>query len=127
MTEDLATLGRATRLALWGEGQLAAVDDILARFDDGFARYLNEQLFGELWNRPGLAITSRSMITVATLLALGRTQELRLHMRGALNLGLTADDLKEIVIHVGQYAGVPIAVEGIRAFLEVTQTSASAA
>jgi 4-carboxymuconolactone decarboxylase len=53
-------------------------------------------------------------------MALGRGQELRLHMRGALNLGITPEELKEIVVHVSQYSGVPTAIEGIRAFTDAT-------
>lgn len=120
MSDDLAAKGRAIRTRLWGADSLAAADERLNSFDPGFARYLNEQLFGEVWNRPGLPVKTRSLVTVAVLLALGRAQELRLHMRGALNLGVTADELREIVVHVSQYSGVPTAIEGIRAFTETT-------
>jgi len=108
------------RTRLFGEDSLKASDAFLENFDPGFAKYLNEQLFGTVWNRPGLPTETRSMITVAVLMALGRGQELRLHMRGALNNGVTADELKEIIVHVTHYSGVPTAIEGIRAFTEIT-------
>jgi len=120
MADDLAKKGREMRTRLWGDQALANADDFLSKFDPGFAKYLNEQLFGEIWNRPGLPTKTRSMITVAVLMALGRGQELRLHMRGALNLGITENVLKEIVVHVAQYSGVPTAIEAIRAFTEAT-------
>jgi 4-carboxymuconolactone decarboxylase len=120
MAADLATQGRTVRTRLWGGETLKGSDAFLEKFDAGFAKYLNEQLFGEIWNRPGLPTESRSMITVAVLMALGRGQELRLHMRGALNNGVTKDELKEIIMHVCHYSGVPTAIEGIRAFTEVT-------
>jgi len=126
MATELEEKGRAIRTRLWGERALTGADDFLGKFDQGFAKFLNEQVFGEIWNRPGLPTKTRSMITVAVLMALGRPQELRLHMRGALNLGITPDELKEIVIHVSQYSGVPTAVEGIRAFNEVTAPPKSA-
>lgn len=120
MPKDLDVQGRDVRAKLWGEKRLAGADKFLTEFDEGFAKYLNEQLFGTIWNRPGLPIKARSMITVAVLIALGKEQELRLHMRGALNLGITAEELKEIVVHLAHYAGVPAAMEGIRAVTEVT-------
>jgi 4-carboxymuconolactone decarboxylase len=120
MTDDLATQGRDIRTRLWGEQALTNADAFLNNFDPGFAKHLNEQLFGEVWNRPGLPTKTRSIMTVAVLMALGRGQELRLHMRGALNLGVTPEELKEIVVHVSHYSGVPTAIEGIRAFTEVT-------
>ena len=120
MADDLATQGRAIRTRLWGEQALENADRFLDGFDPGFAKHLNEQLFGEVWNRPGLPTRTRSIMTVAVLMALGRGQELRLHMRGALNVGVTEAELKEIVVHVSHYSGVPTAIEGIRAFTEVT-------
>jgi 4-carboxymuconolactone decarboxylase len=119
MSKDLVSQGHDVRTKLWGEKRLAGADKFLADFDEGFAQYLNEQLFGEVWNRPGLPIKTRSMITVAVLIALGKEQELRLHMRGALSLGITPEELKEIVVHLAHYAGVPAAMEGIRAVTEV--------
>lgn len=120
MADDLATQGRAMRTRLWGAQALANGDTFLNKFDPGFAKYLNEQLFGEVWNRPGLPTKTRSIMTVAVLMALGRGQELRLHMRGALNLGISEEELKEIIVHVSHYSGVPTAIEGIRAFAETT-------
>ena len=120
MASELENKGREIRTKLWGEQALKGADEFLKNFDQGFAKLLNDQLFGEIWNRPGLPAKSRSMITVAVLMALGRPQELRLHMRGALNLGITPAELKEIIVHVSQYSGVPTAIEGIRAFTEVT-------
>jgi 4-carboxymuconolactone decarboxylase len=120
MASELENKGREIRTKLWGEEALKGADEFLKNFDQGFAKLLNDQLFGEIWNRPGLPAKSRSMITVAVLMALGRPQELRLHMRGALNLSITPQELKEIIVHVSQYSGVPTAIEGIRAFTEVT-------
>src|SRR5476651_1913656 len=107
MADDLATQGRAIRTRLWGEQALENADRFLDGFDPGFAKHLNEQLFGEVWNRPGLPTRTRSIMTVAVLMALGRGQELRLHMRGALNVGVTEAELKEIVVHVSHYSGDP--------------------
>ena len=123
MTNDLAAQGNDIRTRLWGAEGLERADQFLASFDPGFARYLNEQLFGTVWNRPGIPVATRSMITVAVLIALGKGQEMRLHMNGARNLGVTDDELREIIVHVAHYAGVPAAIEGIRAYSEITAPS----
>jgi 4-carboxymuconolactone decarboxylase len=120
MTDDLANKGAEIRTQLWGERALENADDFLNSFDPDFAKHLNEQLFGAIWNRPGLPLKTRSIMTVAVLMALGRGPELRLHMRGALNLGVTPAELKEVVVHVSHYSGVPTAIEAIRAFNDAT-------
>jgi 4-carboxymuconolactone decarboxylase len=120
MSDDLASKGREIRTRLWGQSAFESAEAYLETFDPGFAKHLNEQLFGGVWGRPGLPTATRSMITVAVLMALGRGAELRLHMRGALNNGVTEAELKEIIVHVGHYSGVPTAVEAIRAFADAT-------
>lgn len=124
MANEAAKQGLQVRAQLWGEKQAKSGNEFLREFDEGFATFLNEQLFGTIWARPGLPIKTRSMITLAALMALGRGPELRLHMRGALNLGITQNELKELIIHLSQYSGVPTAVEAIRAFREVTEPQA---
>lgn len=84
-----------------------------------FLDLINEFIFGEVWSRPGLAIEKRSLVTMATLTALGRWPELRLHVRGALSLGLPRQEIIETVMHAGLYAGVPAAVEGLRTVNDV--------
>jgi len=120
MASELEKKGMELSARLWGEKAAHDGDEFLKKFDAQFATFLNEQLFGAIWNRPGLPTKTRSMITMTALMALGRGPELRLHMRGALNLGITPDEIKELIVHVSQYSGVPTAVEAIRAFNEVT-------
>jgi 4-carboxymuconolactone decarboxylase len=121
MATDLSKQGMELRAKLWGEKQAKTGEEFLKQFDEGFATFLNEQLFGGIWTRPGLPTKTRSMITLAALMALGRGPELRLHMQGALNLGITQQEIKELIIHLSQYSGVPTAIEAIRAFREVTE------
>ena len=120
MADDSAKKGMEVRTKLFGEKAAQAGDAFLRSFDEGFATFLNEQLFGTIWSRPGLPLKLRSLITMTALMALGRGPELRLHMRGALNLGIPPEEIKELIVHVSQYSGVPTAVEAIRAFNEVT-------
>ena len=120
MADDKHEKGMAIRTQLWGEKGAKAGAEFLNGFDPDFGKFLNDELFGGIWARPGLPIKTRSMITMAALLALGRGAELRVHMRGALTLGITHTELKEMIFHLSQYSGVPSAVEAIRAFTEVT-------
>ena len=121
MADELAKKGMEVRTALFGEKAAKAGHEYLKEFDEGFANFLNEQVFGAVWGRPGLPIKTRSFITMAALLALGRGPELRIHMRGALNLGITKEEIKELIIHLSQYSGVPTAVEAMRVYREVTE------
>jgi alkylhydroperoxidase/carboxymuconolactone decarboxylase family protein YurZ len=76
-------------------------------------------LFGEIWTRPALPPRDRSLITVALLAALNRESQLRSHLRGALNLGITQEELAEVMLHVAFYAGAPVSEEGLRVAREV--------
>ena len=125
MSDDTAKKGMEVRAKLFGEKAAQDGDTFLRSFDEGFATFLNEQLFGTIWSRPGLPIKLRSLFTMTALMALGRGPELRLHMRGALNLGIPPEEIKELIVHVSQYSGVPTAIEAIRAFTEVTAPKAS--
>ena len=120
MSDESAKKGMEVRTKLFGEKAAKDGDTFLRNFDEGFATFLNEQLFGTIWSRPGLPIKLRSLLTMTALMALGRGPELRLHMRGALTLGIPPEEIKELIVHVSQYSGVPTAVEAIRAFNEVT-------
>jgi 4-carboxymuconolactone decarboxylase len=73
------------------------------------ARYTDDVLFGDVWKRPGLSPRDRSLITVATLIALYRTNELPFHLKYALQNGVTRDELAEMITHLAFYAGWPAA------------------
>ncbi len=121
MADDLQRKGMELRSRLFGEKAAQAGHQYLKEFDEDFANFLNEQVFGSIWTRPGLETRTRSFITMAALMALGRTPELKINMRGALNLGISKDEIKELIIHLSQYSGVPTAVEAIRTLREVTE------
>jgi 4-carboxymuconolactone decarboxylase len=78
-------------------------------FDADFQRYITESAWGAVWARPGLDHRTRHLLTLAILAALGREHELELHVRAMRNTGVTPDDLKEVLLHVAVYAGVPAA------------------
>src|SRR2546428_4478556 len=78
-------------------------------FDADFQRYITESAWGAVWARPGLDLRARSLITIAILAALGRRDELALHLRASRRTGATSDEVAEALMHVAVYAGVPAA------------------
>ena len=89
---------------------LRNADDLTSDLQD----YIAEHAWGASWTRPGLDHRSRSMITVSMTIALNRPHELEIHLRGALNNGLTRDELKEIMLHAAVYCGAPAALDAFR-------------
>ncbi len=89
---------------------LAAADE----FTRPFQEFVTAQAWDVIWNRPGLDRKTRSIINLATLATLGRTEELALHVRGALRNGVTPEEIREIFIHISGYAGFPAAVSAFR-------------
>jgi 4-carboxymuconolactone decarboxylase len=84
--------------------------------------FVNEHAWGGVWNREGLSLKTRSLITLAALTALKCPQELKGHVRGALNNGCTVDEIREALLHCAVYAGVPAAIDAFRAAQEVIDT-----
>jgi 4-carboxymuconolactone decarboxylase len=78
-------------------------------FDLGFQEYISETVWGGIWTREGLERSTRHMVTIAILAALGREHELELHLRASINTGVTPEQLREVFMHVAGYAGVPAA------------------
>lgn len=97
------------------DGSLAKADDFMMAFQ----RLTTEMAWGYVWTRPGLDRKSRSMINLGMLTALGKPAELKLHVKGALNNGLTVDEIKEILMHAAVYCGIPAALEAFKAAHEV--------
>ena len=86
---------------------------------EDFLQITVENLFGDIWNRPGLELRERSLITVAALTVLARERELKVHLRGALNAGISREKINEIMIHLAHYGGWPVGVNGLRIAKEV--------
>lgn len=84
-----------------------------------FAEMTIDHLFGDVWQRPGLAVEERSLVTCAVLVALGRESEQQLHFRGARNLGIPRERLEAAITHVAHDAGWPVAVAAFRVLEEV--------
>ncbi len=106
---------------LSGEEAAKGAYTYLKGFDEGFANVIFGTTFGDIWSRPGLPTKFRSLATVAGLIVLGRAAELKAHIQVALNVGWTPEELKEVIIHMSQYGGIPTSIEAIRVFEEVTK------
>ena len=88
-------------------------------FSQPLQEFVNEHAWGGVWNREGLDRKTRSLITLAALTALKCPQELKGHVRGALNNGCTVEEIREALLHCAVYAGVPAAIDAFRAAQEV--------
>jgi len=101
--------GMRTRREVLGDEHVdrsvAKTTEFTADFQDLITRYA----WGEIWSRPGLDRRTRSCITLTALVALGREEELAMHIRAARRIGLTPDEIKEVLLHSAIYCGVPAA------------------
>jgi len=101
--------GMTVRRAVLGE---AHVDRAMSRknaFNGEFQELITRYCWGDIWTRPGLPRHTRSLLTIAMLVALNRPEEFRLHVRAAFNNGVTRDQIKELLLHSAIYCGVPAA------------------
>jgi 4-carboxymuconolactone decarboxylase len=93
----------------------------LAELAPDLEEMINEVLFGRVWTRPGLEPKMRSAITIASLMAMQRLPQLKGHIANGLNMGLSKQEIIEILIHIAFYAGVPTAVNAFQLAKEVFQ------
>ena len=111
--------GLKTRRAVLGADY---VDRSLEQADDfnwAMQQLTTEWCWDEIWNRPGIDRRTRSVLNLGMIAALNRPHELKLHIRGAINNGLSKDELKEILLQIGVYCGVPAALDSFRIAKEV--------
>ncbi|MCC7272103.1 MAG: 4-carboxymuconolactone decarboxylase [Alphaproteobacteria bacterium] len=98
------------------------VDNALKSADEftkPFQEYLTESCWGNVWTRPGLSRQTRSMLNLAMLIALNRPHEFKLHLRGALNNGVSKEEIREVLMQAAVYCGAPAAVDAFRSTREV--------
>ena len=115
--------GMATRRRVLGDAHVDRAEACKTGFDDDFQRFITEGAWGSVWSRPGLTPRERSLITLALLAAGGHHEEVAMHTRATANTGATPDDLKEVLLHVAVYAGVPVANEAIRVVKQTLEDS----
>jgi len=110
--------GIALRRKMWGDAGVQRIGQATA-FNRPFEQYVTENLFGALWQRPGLDYRMRSIVTLAALTALSKPNQLKVHVQGALVNGVTVDEIREIIMHTALYSGIPTGVEAMNAAKEV--------
>lgn len=115
MNEETYNRGIETIRKIFGDDFASRASDNTSDFAGDIVDMIVRYCFGETWNRPELDYKTRSMLTISMLIALGRDNEIKLHARGAINNGVSKDELAGIVIHSMIYCGVPQAVNAMRA------------
>jgi 4-carboxymuconolactone decarboxylase len=119
MSSEAFERGLKTRREVLGaeyvDGSIKSADD----FNRPMQELTTEFCWNAIWNRPGLDRRTRSIVNLAMLVALNRPHELRLHIRGALNNGLTKDEIREIFLQTAVYCGVPAGIDAFRNAREV--------
>lgn len=101
--------GIEVRTAVLGEAHVGRSLDNLTEFNADFQNFISRYAWGEVWSREGLSRHTRSLVTMSVLLALGREDELKMHIRACFNNGVTVDEIKELFLHCSLYAGLPAA------------------
>ena len=107
-------LGMKTRRGVLGDAHVDRAEARKTAFDADFQALIAESAWGSVWSRPGITHRERSMITLALLAALGHHEEFVLHLRATANTGASEDDIREVLLHVAIYAGVPAANTAFR-------------
>jgi len=105
--------GMKVRTEVLGAEHVARAQARMTPFDADFQRYIVESAWGAVWTRPDLDRRTRSLVTIAILATLGRTEELGLHFRASRNIGVDPKEIAEALLHVAVYAGVPAANSAI--------------
>jgi 4-carboxymuconolactone decarboxylase len=111
--------GMRVRRAVLGDAHVDRAEARTTAFDAPFQQFIVETAWGALWAGPDLDRRTRSLVTIAILAALGRREELALHLRASANAGATPEEVREALLHVAVYAGVPAANSAIALAKEI--------
>ncbi|HSO47818.1 MAG TPA: 4-carboxymuconolactone decarboxylase [Rhizobiaceae bacterium] len=116
--------GMKTRRKVLGEAHVARAERAKTDFDAPFQELITEAAWGHVWSRPNITLRERSMITIALLAALGQDEEIVMHAKAIANTGATLEDVREALLHVAIYAGVPAANHAFRLIKETLAAEA---
>jgi 4-carboxymuconolactone decarboxylase len=116
---DRHAQGMAVRRAVLGDAHVERAVANTNDFNQDFQDLITRYAWGEIWTRAGLPRHTRSLVVIATLVALNRTEELRMHVRAAFNNGVTRDEIKEVLLQSAIYCGVPAANSAFHAAEQV--------
>ena len=113
--------GMKVRREVLGDEHVDRAEQRKSSFTEDYQDLITRYAWGEIWTRPGLDRRTRSAITLTALIALGRFEELRMHVRAALRNGLEEDEIKEVLLHSAIYCGVPAANTAFKVAQEVLE------
>lgn len=119
INQALFDKGLKTRREVLGAEYVDASIKNATDFNIDMQELVTQYCWGDVWNRPGLERKTRSFLNLAMITALNRPHELKLHVRGAINNGLTKDEIKEVFLQASIYCGVPAAIDSFRVASEV--------
>ena len=111
---DRFAAGMRVRRAVLGDAHVEAASRAATELDRDFQEYVTRAAWGEVWARPGLPRHSRHLLTIGLLAALGHQEELAMHLRATSNTGVTLEQVREVLLQVAVYAGVPAANAAFR-------------
>jgi len=119
MNKELFEQGLKTRREVLGGEYVDAAIGHADDFNQAMQELVTQYCWGDIWNRPGLDRRTRSFLNLAMLTALNRPHEIKAHVRGAINNGLSKDEIREVFLQTAIYCGVPAAIDSFRVAREV--------
>ena len=118
-TKELHDRGLKLRKELFGEAAVEQRMKALGDFGEPLQNIINAYAYGDIWSRPGLSLATKSLAMIAMMAAANKPAELRVHLKGALKNGCTPEEIREVLLLVALYCGIPAANEAHRAAVDV--------
>jgi 4-carboxymuconolactone decarboxylase len=122
-TRELSEKGLKLRQDMFGKDAVEQRMNAFGAFGEPLQNIINAYAYGDVWSRPALPMATKSLAMIAMMAAVGRTNELRVHVKGALTNGCTAEQIQEVLLLVAMYCGIPLANEAHRVAVDVLRES----
>ena len=119
MDKERYERGQKLRREVLGDQYVDAAARGTTEFNRPFQEFITESVWGNIWSRPGLDRRTRALINIGMLTAMGRTEEVKIYLRSAPNIGVTREDVREVLMQTAIYCGVPAALDSFRAAQDV--------
>lgn len=124
MDQERFERGRKIRREVLGDQYVNAAAKNTTAFNQPFQELITEYVWGNLWSRPGLDRRTRALINIGVLTAMGRTEEVKIYLRAAPNIGVTKEDVREVLMQTAVYCGIPAALDSFRVAQEILEPKA---
>ena len=122
-TRELSEKGLKLRQDMFGKDAVEQRMNAFGAFGEPLQNIINAYAYGDVWSRPALPMATKSLAMIAMMAAAGRQNELRVHVKGALTNGCTAEQIQEVLLLVAMYCGIPLANEAHRVAVDVLRES----